>query len=747
MIRIPGPFPVDVTLCTTRIVRVRLGGKDPAAASYLPEHAWPEVVHDTRNGTSNTGELSFAVSEHGIAFADRNGTTRLLLALEQSRLQPRLLVRMQVIGEQHFHGLGEGGPQFDRLYAVRRFWNYQANRGQGADIAVPLLISNVGYGLFFDSSAAATLAPGDGEGTWLEYASEADSLDLYMLIGDSPRQVLGDVATLLGPAAMPPRWALGYMQSTRHFVDAAEVRDLAMQFRARRLPCDALIFLSTYGTAKGWNRGVGHLEFEPDVFGEAEDLLAAFRDKHFHVITHEYPVLHHDSPLFDEAQRAGYLLDVAYPRQIQTDPAVAIYKEGQLLIDFSQPEARAWWWRSHRHLRDVGVAGWWLDGGEGPPASASLQADSATVPHNRYDLLRQQAFADGEEADHPDARPYLLCRSGGPGMQRMGAVPWSGDINATFASLELQIRTGLNLGMSGVPHWGTDTGGFYRVAANDPELFVRWFQFSAFCSLFRGHGHVWRQHLPWSHGAEVEAICRRYLELRSRLMPYTYTLAWQARTLGLPTMRPLVLNYPDDPAVWDLGTQYLWGDDILVAPVTRKGATHWTVYLPAGTWHDFWTHATYKGPGGVTVEAPLDRLPLFVRGGAIIPQSPVMQYDGEHPADDMTLLVYPESMSSFVLYEDDGRTNAYRQGGYVETRFTCTADAEGVAFRVDSQTGNDALIDAGRRYTLRLFAMRAPRSIKVNNTTPSQQQEWSLEGGQFIDVRMTPGPCTADIVW
>lgn len=747
MIHVAGSVPVDVTLCTTRIARVRLGEADPGAASYLPPHAWPDVPCETRDGTLDTGEMSVTVSPQGLAFADCTGTTRLVLALDQCRLQPRLCVCMQVLGEQHFYGLGEGGAQFDRLNAVRRFWNYQANRGQGADIAVPVLVSHAGLGVFFDSSAAATLAPGDGEGTWLEYASEAETLDLYLLLGQNPRQVLGDVATLLGPAAMPPRWALGYLQSTRHFADPAEVRDLAMQFRTRRLPCDALIFLSTYGSAKGWNRGVGRLEFEPDVFDEAESMLSAFHDQHFHIVMHEYPVLHEDSPLFADAEHAGYLLDVAYPRLTQTDPAVVDYKEGQQLVDFSQPEARAWWWRSHQHLGDLSVAGWWLDGGEGPPAPASLRAGSATVLHNRYDLLRQQAFADGEATDRPDTRPYLLCRSGGPGMQRMGAVPWSGDINGTFASLELQIRTGLNLGMSGVPHWGTDTGGFYRVGANDPELFIRWFQFSAFCSLFRGHGHVWRQHLPWSHGDAIEAICREYLELRSRLMPYTYTLAWQARTRGLPTMRPLVLNYPDDPAVWDLGTQYLWGDDILVAPVTRKGATHWTVYLPAGTWHDFWTHATYTGPSGITVEAPLDRLPLFVRGGAIIPQGPVMQYDGEYTADEITLLIYPEGVSSFVLYDDDGRTNAYRSGDYAETRFTCASDAAGVAFRIGGTTGNAALIDPGRRYTLKLRATQAPRSVKVNDRIVSERDGWWLDDGRFVCVRMAPGPCTAQIAW
>jgi alpha-glucosidase (family GH31 glycosyl hydrolase) len=752
---VPAPFPVDVTLCTTRIVRVRLGGEGPGVASYLPPHTWPDVSGQTRDGpqqTIDTGDLLLSISPDRLAFADRGGTTRLMLALDQTRMQP-LLVRLQFMGEQHFHGLGEGGPQFDRLGAVRRFWNFQVNRGQGADIAIPLLLSNAGYGVFFDSAAAATLEPGDAaDGAWLEYCSNAPTVDIYIIIGDGPRQVLGDVATLLGPATMPPRWALGYLQSSRHFADAAEVRDLAAKFRAKRLPCDALIFLSTYGTAKGWNRGVGHLEFEPDIFEGGHAVLSELRDQHFRVITHEYPVLHEASPLFAEAERNGYLLDVAYPRLKPAYPGAVVYKEGQRLIDFSQPEARAWWWRSHQHLRDLGVAGWWLDGGEGPPAASPLQEGAAGTLHNRYDLLRQQTFAEGEAADRPDARPYLLCRSGGPGMQRFGAMPWSGDINATFATLEQQIRTGLNVGLSGVPHWGTDTGGFYRVGTNDAELFVRWFQYSAFCSIFRGHGFVWREHLPWSHGEVIEAICSRYLELRSRLLPYSYTLAWQAHRLGLPTMRPLVLNYPDDPAVWDLGTQYLWGDDILVAPVTRKGATHWTVYLPAGTWYDYWTQDAYQGAGGVTIAAPLDRLPLFVRSGAIIPQGPVMQYDGEQLLDEVTLLIYPDGVSSFVLYEDDGISSAYRGGDYAETRFICTVDSAGVTFRINPVQGMPSLIPGNRRYTLKLRATHAPRKVTIDDagTLPPRlalEPGWWHDEAHFLHIRMPPTPCTVRIAW
>ena len=212
--------------------------------------------------------------------------------------------------------------------------------------------------------------------------------------------------------------------------------------------------------------------------------------------------------------------------------------------------------------------------------------------------------------------------------------------------------------------------------------------------------------MPWAHGPEVEAICRRYAELRYQLLPYTYTLAWQASTLGLPLMRPLVLNYPDDPRVWTVGHEFLWGDDLLVAPVTREGATAWPVYLPAGRWHDFWTGASYEGPGAVTLPAPLDRLPLLVRAGAILPMGPIVQYTGERPLDEVTLLIYPEGRSRFEMYEDDGRTNAYRQGWHAVTAIDSAAEPGRVRVRIAAPTGDRSIVPAGRRYLLRLRVYR-----------------------------------------
>src|SRR5215467_14561975 len=404
------------------------------------------------------------------------------------------------------------------------------------------------------AEAQISVGRSDG-GVRILYAAAAGPLVYYVLVARDMRAVMGEVAELLGRAPLPPRWALGFLQSTRHFESTDELRRLPRTIREKRIPCDGLIYLSSYGEARGWNRGVGHLGFDPGLWPDPRSVIDEARAQHFEITTHEYPVLHEASPLFSEAEARGFLLPEGYARAAGPERGRANYREGQRFLDFSNPAVGKWWWEAHRELLQLGVAGWWLDGGEGPPARSTLHAGDGGLLHNIYDRYRHQAFAEGEAADRADRRVFLLCRSGAAGMQRFGSTCWSGDINNDFATLEAQLPLGLSTGLSGVPYWGTDVGGFFHPVAETGELYARWFQLGAFSPIFRSHGWVSREHVPWAHGAAVEEICRRYAELRYRLLPYTYTLAWQALTQGLPLMRPLVLNYPDDPRVWQLGSE------------------------------------------------------------------------------------------------------------------------------------------------------------------------------------------------
>jgi len=749
--------PLAVEVCASNIIRFRVEGKNlTPEASYFDARTWPTVSQPIACDASSLATGKLALRLHGepqhLELCNSGGVAWLRVELPIGGDGPNHRIRLHLAGEQHFYGMGQGGS-FDRLATGRRLWNCHVNHANGSDIAIPLLVSTAGYGLFFDNSSLARLEAGDSDSTtWLDYACEEGSLDVYFLAGEGMRGALEAAGELLGRAPMPPRWSLGYLQSTRHFESADELSRLPATFRGKRLPCDAIFLLSSYGEAMGWNEGVGSLDWDRNLVPDSKGLLAELRAEGFHAITHEYPVLRRESPLYADAEARGFLLDFAYPDTADENRTPTTYMTGQRFVDFSQPAARSWWWAQHRELMRAGVDGWWLDGGEGPPAEAQLSAGTGATLHNQYDLLRYRAFADGESQDRGESRPFLLCRSGGPGMQRFGAGTWTGDIDNTFATLEAQIALGLNVGISGVPYWGTDIGGYYPTTAASGELFARWFQFGAFCPIFRAHGRVWRERLPWAYGNEIEAICRRYLELRYRLMPYTYTLAWQAHRCGLPLMRPLVLNHASDPGTWQLRTEYLWGDDLLVAPVTREGATHWPVYLPKGRWHDFWTHEVHEGPVGITVESPLDRLPIFVRAGAIVPMGPVVQHLSGPSAHDVTLLTYPAPSASFTLYDDDGATNAYRRGDYALTDFECVGGPSALECRIGAPRGAAHAVPRERTYTFQIRTGVAPRRAKLRggDVLPAGRdagpRAWWHDDA-FLFVRLGRGPAEVVVDW
>jgi alpha-glucosidase len=752
--------PITITVCRPGILRVALaeGGRS-TTPSLVEPRAWPATPFEVVDGepprlVTTAARVDVAPGPLRLSLAGAAGEWLLREPADGGMdiLRPtgRVRASFEFSGEQHFYGLGHGGGRLDRLGTARQLWNSHLGHGPGSDIGIPLLISSRSYALLFDNPADASLAVGRSDnGVRIAYAAERGPLVWYFLIAQDLRALLGEITELLGRAPLPPRWALGFLQSTRHFGDAAELAQLPRTIREKRVPCDALIFLSTYGDALGWNRGVGHLEFQPDLWPAPDAQLDAVRAHHFEVITHEYPVLHEASPLFAEAAASGFLLSTGYER---ATGGSANYRQGQRHLDFSNPAARAWWWAAHRELVRLGVAGWWLDGGEGPPAAARLAGGDGALLHNVYDRFRHQAFAEGEAVARPDQRVFLLCRSGAAGMQRFGASTWSGDVNNDFPTLEAQVPLGLNTGLSGVPYWGTDVGGFFHAVPETGELYARWFQFGAFTPIFRSHGWVWREHVPWAHGPEVEAICRRYAELRYRLLPYTYTLAWLAHARGIPLMRPLVLNYPDDPRTWTLDHEYLWGDDLLVAPVTREGATAWPVYLPRGGWYDFWTGERHEGPAGVTLAAPLDRLPLLVRGGAILPLGPVLQHTGERPLDELTLQIYPDGTSRFELYEDDGRSNAYRQGCYALTPIESEARPDRLTVRVGTPTGDASVVPPDRRYLLRL-RVAPPAGIVVDERDDLSAASpgaagpgWWMDEAGFLCIRPPRRPALTVVV-
>jgi len=541
-------------------------------------------------------------------------------------------------------GLGEGAHVFDRRGTSERLINGQSTpdlRTFGARVEIPWLFSPTGWGIFIGQPQ------GNFEFTRTEgvfHGVEATSTrNVFLMLGDSPAGVLHQYAHLTGMPHMPPRWTLGYLQSHRTLASKEEVLDVPRTFREKKLPCDGLIYLGTGFCPSGWNTGHGSFTFNDKVFPDPQAIFKQMHEEHFNIILHVVP----------PGDFHGRITDTGAAAEVPSDAAP--------------------YWAKHAALPDVD--GWWPDEG-----------DQLSV-YSRFD--RNRMYFEGSRHAHPDRRPFALHRNGYAGLQRFGWL-WSGDTFSTWATLRAQIMVGINTGLSGIPYWGTDIGGFVPTSELTPELYLRWFQWSAFCPLFRGHGRAWKLRLPWGwntgdagpkemtgdwvrawppeadlHRADVEPICRKYLNLRYQLLPYNYYSLVRTHETGVPLMRALCLDWPDDAKAVLIDDEYLWGESFLVAPVHEKGARAREVYLPAGDWWDFWSGARAAGNRSLTREVDLETMPLYVKAGAIVPMGPVRQHTGEAVGDPVTLRVYPGADGRFAWYDDDGSSYRHETGDFM----------------------------------------------------------------------------------
>ncbi len=574
------------------------------------------------------------------------------------------------------YGLGEKAGQIDHTGKRLELFNIDPigyNRGDDPlYMSIPflmMLVEGQGVGLFFDNSYRAWVDIGQTQPNTLRYETTGGELRFYLMAG-TPTRVLERYTELTGRVSLPPLWALGLHQSRWSYYPESRIREIANGFRARHIPCDVIHFDIDY------MNGYRCFTWDRERFPDPEALLDDLHAQGFKGIAIIDPGIKVDPGyrVYDEGVARGAFIQ--YPDGTPfTGP---VWPGDCHFPDFTNPEVRTWWGDQYAGLLDCGLDAFWNDMNE---IALITNRRATTVPdvvqhdyegrgadhariHNLYGMQMARASVEGLARLRPDRRPLILSRSGWAGLQRY-AIHWTGDNFSTWDHLLLSIQMVLTLGLSGIPITGPDIGGFSGEPT--PELFARWIEAGAFMPFCRIHSSAGTpDQEPWSFGPEVEAISRRYLELRYRLLPYLYTAVWQAATTGIPIVRPLMLAYPDDLRARRIDDQFLFGDAILVAPVVEQGAVSRSVYLPHGEWYDFWTNQLCQGGQTVEVRAPLDMLPLFVRAGAVIPLWDAQQYVGEKSLDGLTLLAYrADGEHHSALYEDDGLSTAYRtQGQY-----------------------------------------------------------------------------------
>ena len=479
---------------------------------------------------------------------------------------------------------------------------------------------------------------------------------------------------------MLPHWALGYHQSRYGYETRAQVERIAQTFRRRKIPCDALYL------------DIHHMDgYRVFTFGKTfpkpAQFMAGLRKQGFKVVTIVDPGVKND-PQFGVLKRGRAInAFVKAPNGVK-DYIGKVWPGPSRFPDFLNARVRRWWGQEQSRLSKLGVAGFWNDMNE--PANFALP--SKTLPedcrhetdaglmrhrtaHNLYGMQMARASYEGSLAANPGTRPFIITRAGYAGVQRH-AVVWTGDNSSVWEHLADTVQMLLNLGLSGLPFCGADVGGF--LDNTTPELLVRWMQMAAFTPFFRNHSNLGTiSQEPWAFGAQVEDICRRFIELRQQLLPCLYGLLAGAHLHGHPIISPLSWHYQNDATAAATGDQFLLGSDLLIAPILRQGATARSVYLPHGDWFDFWTGRRNRGSQHVVAQAPLEIIPIYVRVGAILPMSEVRQFAVEKPVETINLHVWPGASGRLEWYEDDGVSMDYLAGRFLRRSITAKLDHRG----------------------------------------------------------------------
>jgi alpha-D-xyloside xylohydrolase len=523
------------------------------------------------------------------------------------------------------------------------------------------LAANTTYNLTAESGGNARLFARSPSNTMAFRSDAGSAVDYYFMYGPAPDRILASYRLFTGDAPLLPRWAYGFWQCRERYSSQQQILDTASEFRKRRIPVDVLVQDWQYWGKYGWNA----LRFDEREYPDPATMMSALHGQNFHMVISVWAKFGIETAVNREMQDAHLLLTSAASTG---EPGEA--KEPENWADLFNPKAQKAFWSDLDHsLFRFGLDGWWLDASE--PEGDPLKDDQTflgpgKVLRNAYPLFETSAVYQGERATTETKRVVILSRSAYAGQQRNGSISWSGDIAANWETLRRQIAAGLSFGMSGFPYWTTDIGGFFRPAdqytsADYHELLIRWFQFGAFCPIFRIHGFRSETEM-WKYGPEVERILRQYDELRYRLLPYIYSSAWGITSRGEILMKALPFAYPDDRSLRDTRDQFMFGDSLLVNPVTEPHATNRQAVLPLGAgWVDFWTGQNYRGGQSIVADAPLDRIPMFVREGSILPLGPLVQ-SASDVADPLDIRVYRGKDADFLLYEDAGDGYAYEHG-------------------------------------------------------------------------------------
>ncbi|WP_158995540.1 TIM-barrel domain-containing protein [Mucilaginibacter sp. L196] len=630
-------------------------------------------------------------------------------------------------GKEAFYGGGSKAIYLNRRGTVLQNNNqahYDYSFGQtDINISIPFMVSNRGYGLYLDNAAESSFDVCKMDAKVLGYKTTSGLVSFYFVGGQNMDAILKNYTFLTGRQPLPPRWSMGYISSRYGYKSEREITNVVNKTRAAGIPIDAVVFdLYWYKAAEF----MGNYNWAPDSFPDPKRMLANLLKNHIKVVTISETYITKKSENYKSAVDQ-HLFATDITKKGSPYFFEKFWAGPSSLLDVFKPSAQQFYWNFYKARIKEGTAGWWFDLGEPEVNSDSLVYTAGTNKqvHNAYALTWAKFAFDGYRKDFPESRILLLPRSGFAGMQRYSTFPWSGDIDRSFAGLKAQIPIIISMGLNGVGYMHSDAGGFTSgddKPNKDPELYSRWLEFAAFTPVMRTHAgavHYSPEPIYWDDTTRLRVT--KFIKLRYAMLPYNYTLAYKNTTTG----RPLVLgvNYfePEDQRLSNINDEYLWGDEMLVAPVIVKGQTTKKVLFPKGEWIGFNDHKSYKD--SADVYAPIDSLPLFVKAGSIIPMAGSYTYTEQYDGKSIILKYYMGKSSATTtsqwFYDDGKDPNSLKNGKCDLVNFTTSGKGKTHTITIApkhliSRTKNFKLIIADEQFESVSFSNKTAYAIAVN---------------------------------
>ena len=658
-------------VCTDSILRLTYapGAAIPDTPQYIVvKSSWPAVKF---NVASTDKEITLTAASLKVIITRQNGDIVYQDASGHKLFgdHTRTLTPVVVNGEKTYHSemFSDLWDSTEAFYGLGQHQagvlNYHGEDVElsqdNTNISTPFVVSSRGYGILWNNTSRSRFNNRFLHALYLS-SEVADTVDYYFIYGPDFDKVIASYRELTGQAPLFGKWAYGFWQCKNKYNSQQEILAVAHKYRELHIPVDNIV------QDWFWWNVMGDPVFNKN-YPDPKGMISDLHENHFHIMFSFWPFFYPGSPVYTDMDKRGYFID----RTI----VAAYHPKGAALYDAFNPAARKYYWQLlDRGLFQIGADAWWLDTDE--PESEHRETNILVTSKvalgngaryaNMYPLMHTQGVYQGQRVASDQKRVFILSRSAFAGAQRNSITAWSGDVESNWLNFARQIPAGLNFEISGIPYWTTDIGGFVTGNPDDPayrELFVRWFEYGAFCPIFRVHGtRTTNTNELWSYGPDAETILTSFDRLRYRLMPYIYSLAWMTTNQGYTPMRALVMDFRTDVRAQNIPDEFMYGPAFLVNPVTEPGATSREVYLPKARWYDFWTgHAT---EGGVAIDAPapLDRIPLFIRAGSIVPMGPDIEFSTQKPADPIELRVYPGADGDFTLYEDENDNYDYEKG-------------------------------------------------------------------------------------